>query len=249
MGVALVLVSHSADAARGSAEIAGQMAPDVTIAPAGGTGGGLGTDLELVLDALRTALAAGDVVVLTDLGSAVLTAESAVEMLDDGDANRVVLADAPFVEGAVAAAVAAQQGEDRDGVVAAAERAGQAFAGAAAAADRPDGAPAEPRPAPAEPAGGGAGSGTVRATVVLRDPHGMHARPAAVLARLAAAQPVQVRVGGVNAASMLELMQLDAREGAELTVEADGEGAQDAVDAVVRAIEDGLGETLPPPQG
>lgn len=229
--VALVVVSHSAGLAQGVVEVAGQMAPDVTFAPAGGAAGGLGTDLDLVTDALRRGLAAGDVVVLTDLGSAVLTAESAVELLDEAQAARVRVVDAPLVEGAVAAAVAAQQGGDLAGVAAAAEHAGRvppATAGTGAGpASGASGAPVDPV---------ATGDG-VTVTVVLRDAHGLHARPAAVLARTAAAQPTQVRVGGVDAASMLELMRLDAREGALLDVTAHGPDAADAVAAVVGVLE------------
>lgn len=125
MTVALVLVSHSADIANGTAQIASQMAPDVLILPAGGTPEHLGTNVDLVLTAVRHALATtatapdgGGVVVLTDLGSATMTAETVVELLDPADANRVRLPSAPFVEGAVVAAVRAQQGGGLDDVAA-----------------------------------------------------------------------------------------------------------------------------------
>src|SRR5690349_16776705 len=105
--VGLVLVSHSAKLAEGLADLAGQMAPDVPIRAAGGMpDGGLGTDFDAVSAALDQAQQGAGVVILYDLGSAKMTAELAVEML--GDPNTAVVADAPFVEGAVAAAVAAQ---------------------------------------------------------------------------------------------------------------------------------------------
>lgn len=233
VGVALLLVSHSADAARGTAEIARQMAPDVVVVAAGGTAdGGLGTDLARVLEGARTGLVRGAVVVLADLGSAVMTAEAATEMLEPAEAARVRVVDAPFVEGAVAAAVAAQQGGALADVVAAAETAGRAFAasdGEASTSAVADGTARD------EATGS---SDEVKVTVVLRDVHGLHARPAAVLARIAARLPAAVRVGGVDAASMLELMRLDARQGTRLDVTASGQGAREAVDAVVGAMTD-----------
>ncbi|EYR61768.1 PTS fructose transporter subunit IIA, partial [Actinotalea ferrariae CF5-4] len=133
--VALVLVSHSRAAAEGVAEIAAQMAPDVQVLPAGGIDDGVGTDFARILEALESASEGGaGVVVLTDLGSAVLTTEAVLEALDEDVVAAVRLADAPFLEGAVAAGVAAQQGEDLAGVLAAAEKAGALFAAARPAA-------------------------------------------------------------------------------------------------------------------
>ena len=124
MRVGLVLVSHSAKLAEGLADVAKQMAPDVTVRPAGGTpDGGIGTDYDSVVSAVRQADAGSGVVVLYDLGSAQMTAELVVESLDDPGAAVVV--DAPLVEGAVAAAVAAQSGADRAGVAQAATDAGR----------------------------------------------------------------------------------------------------------------------------
>jgi dihydroxyacetone kinase phosphotransfer subunit len=102
--VGLVVVSHSERAAEGIAEVAAEMGGDTRIEPVGGDGrGGIGT----VPDDIEAALAAADdgdgVVVLVDLGSAVMNAEVAIEM---GDTEAVV-ADAPVLEGAVNAAVAA----------------------------------------------------------------------------------------------------------------------------------------------
>ena len=84
MTVRLVVVSHSEKIADGAVELAAQMAPDVVILPAGGTDDGrIGTSLEKVMAALEQAAGEDGTVVLTDLGSAVMTAESAVEFLPD----------------------------------------------------------------------------------------------------------------------------------------------------------------------
>ncbi|MGN8246749.1 dihydroxyacetone kinase phosphoryl donor subunit DhaM [Cellulomonas soli] len=227
--VALVLVSHSAALAAGAAELAGQMAPGVRILAAGGMDdGGLGTSFDAVERALLEATAdGGSAVVLTDLGSAVLTTESVLEMLDEPVVERVRLADAPFVEGAVAAAVTAFGGADLLGVLDAAQAAGSTFAGS-------------PVPTPAsEPA---AQDGVVSAVAVLRNPLGLHARPAALVARMLGGFDAKVTVNGVDAASVLELMKLGATQGQELRVEARGAQGAEAVGAFVGAVEEGFGE-------
>lgn len=235
--VALVLVSHSQRLAQGAVELAQQMAPQVMLVAAGGMDdGSLGTSFDRVFSAISDGLAAADgVVVLADLGSAILTVESVLEVLDD-DAERVALADAPFVEGAVAAAVTAHGGGTLTAVLESAEHAGSTFAvrngglgdGSAPAGDGRVSAPSDPE--------------ARERAVVVRNPLGLHARPAAVLARLIAGFDAKVTVNGVNGASVLELMKLGATGGSGLLLSATGPQAQEAVDAVAEAIEGGFGE-------
>ncbi|QCB93995.1 dihydroxyacetone kinase phosphoryl donor subunit DhaM [Cellulomonas shaoxiangyii] len=236
--VALVLVSHSRALAEGAAEVAGQMAPGVLIVPAGGLDdGGVGTSYARVERAVAEASADGrSVVVLTDLGSAVMTTESVLDLADADVAGRVRLADAPFVEGAVAAGVTAHGGGDLDAVLASAHDAGGTFAGWAPGQGdaRPEGAAGGVPPAVPD--------GAVRATAVLRNRLGLHARPAAVLARALAAYDARVRVNGANGASVLELMKLGAQQGDSLEVVAEGPQAAEAVHRLVTAVEDGFGE-------
>jgi len=102
--VGLVVVSHSQKAAEGIADVAGEMGGDTRIEPVGGDGdGGFGTQADAIEDAVEAADDGDGVVVLVDLGSAVMNAEVAIEM---SDANAVI-ADAPVLEGAVNAAVGA----------------------------------------------------------------------------------------------------------------------------------------------
>ena len=120
--VGIVLVSHSPDLARGLAELAAQVSgPEVAIEAAGGTSdGGLGTDDGRVRTAIRHADQGDGVVVLGDLGSAILTVRHVLERQANG---HVRLADAPFVEGALAAAVTSSAGRPIEEVVSAAEEA------------------------------------------------------------------------------------------------------------------------------
>jgi dihydroxyacetone kinase phosphotransfer subunit len=123
--VGLVLVSHSAAIAEGLAELVGQVAgPEVGIVAAGGgPEGSLGTDGGKVLDALRAAAAEGGAVVLVDIGSSVLAVRSALEELSPVERERILVADAPLVEGAIAAGAAASTGCTSLEVVEAAEEA------------------------------------------------------------------------------------------------------------------------------
>jgi phosphoenolpyruvate---glycerone phosphotransferase subunit DhaM len=120
--VGIVLVSHSDRLARGLGELVYQIASDdIAVEVAGGTDDGrLGTSYDLVRAAIKNADRGCGVVVLTDLGSAVLTARA---VLDDDPRSDVVLVDAPFVEGAVAAAVIASTGANLAQVAAAAAEA------------------------------------------------------------------------------------------------------------------------------
>jgi len=121
--VGLVLVSHSARLVEGLREMDAQVAgDDVPVNTAGGTEDGrLGTSAPLIAEAIRTTLArAEQVLVLVDLGSAVLSLELALDDLDPADRDRIRISEAPLVEGAIVAAVQASVGSDIDEVAEAA---------------------------------------------------------------------------------------------------------------------------------
>jgi dihydroxyacetone kinase phosphotransfer subunit len=122
--VGIVLVSHSAALAEGAAELAAQISGGtVAIIPAGGTDDGrLGTSADKVAQAVKLADNGAGVVIIPDLGSAVLTVRALLAEADDLPAQ-VRLADGPFVEGVVAATVTAAGGAGIEAVLAAAEEA------------------------------------------------------------------------------------------------------------------------------
>lgn len=123
--VGIVVVSHSAQIAAGTVELARQMAgDDVRIEAAGGMPDGtLGTDAAEIMAAISAANSGAGVLVLMDLGSAVLATQTALELLGDDVAAQVRLSGGPLVEGAVVAAVQASIGDDLGAVLAAAEEA------------------------------------------------------------------------------------------------------------------------------
>lgn len=123
--VGIVIVSHSSKVAEGIREMALQMAnPDQKIIAAGGTdAGGIGTDAVKILNAINEADDGDGVVLLVDLGSAVLSAEVAMEMLEEIVRERVRIADTPILEGSISAVVEASIGSPLEAVVATAEEA------------------------------------------------------------------------------------------------------------------------------
>ena len=230
MTVSIVVVSHSEKIADGAVELAAQMAPDVVIFPAGGTTDGrIGTSLEKVMAALDQVPNGGGVVILTDLGSAVMTAESALEFVENPAG--VVLADAPLVEGLVAAAVAAQGGGD----VQAVKRAAEAVRGPARYPKNP---------AVQEVAEGSVtGSGPdFTGDFELINQAGMHARPAAKIAGGLSSLDAEVQINGVDATSMTALMTLAAGKGSVLHIEAWGADAERAENYVGGLVQAGFGE-------
>lgn len=104
--VGMVIVSHSEKVAEGVKDLASQMVGDVPIAAAGGTGDGrLGTDIEKIMGAIEAVYSEDGVIVLFDLGSAVMNSEMAIEMLPEEMHKKVEVLDVALVEGAVTAAV------------------------------------------------------------------------------------------------------------------------------------------------
>ena len=106
--VGIVIVSHSEKVAQGVVELCKQMAPEVVMVAAGGLPGGeIGTDFQRIYEAVESVMSDDGVAVLFDLGSALMTAEMVMEQFEE---CKVMLADAPIVEGAVVAAVSASMG-------------------------------------------------------------------------------------------------------------------------------------------
>lgn len=110
--VGIVIVSHSPDVARGTADMVRQMVgTEVPLAWCGGApGGGLGSSVEAIMDAIRSAWSEKGVAILVDLGGAETNSEIAVELLPPEQQSRVVVCNAPIVEGAVIAATEASGG-------------------------------------------------------------------------------------------------------------------------------------------
>ncbi len=250
MVVGLVIVSHSAQLAAGVAELAGQMTQGKTpIATAGGAGNGiLGTSVENILAAIQSVDGPDGVLVLLDLGSAILSTEMALEMLDDDQRNRVLLSSAPLVEGAVAAAVESALGRSLLEVKRAAER----------TASVEQLRQLKPLTQSEEPADTGSAlasgmqaleANTLEAQLTLTNPAGLHARPASLFVQTAArfSSRIQVLIRGkqANATSIMAVLSLGVRQGETITVRASGDAAQAALDALSELVSANFYETSP----
>ncbi|MBL7258577.1 phosphoenolpyruvate--protein phosphotransferase [Paractinoplanes lichenicola] len=233
MTVGLVVVCHSRPLGRAAAALASEMTQGRPVAisvAAGLDEGTFGTDAVAISEAMTAADDGDGVVVLMDLGSAVLSAETALELLDDEQRERVVLCPAPLVEGLVAAAVTAGTGGSREEVAA------EALSGLAGK---------EAHFGTSAPAEAGDGSAVVR----VLNPHGLHARPAARLVTEMRSFDAVVEVrnvttgsGWVPASSLTRVTTLGALAGHELAVRASGAQARAAVEGFVRLAADAFGE-------
>ncbi|KQM83485.1 hypothetical protein ASE68_09865 [Agromyces sp. Leaf222] len=243
--IGVVFVSHSSKIAEGLVELAAQMAPSVALVAAGGTDDGrIGTSFDRVTSAIGEADSGAGVVILCDLGSAILTTETALDFLDDDVRERVAIADAPLVEGGVAAAVAAEAGEPLDAVVAAARSANAGDGtgpGGPDAAGGPGGAGAPASEAPTDATVAAAAAGHVRRETIT-NADGLHARPAAELVKLASTFDQRVTVNGTDAKSLLAIMALGLTKGASIEIASEDPDGGAAVEAIAALVQGGFGE-------
>lgn len=256
--IGFVVVSHSEPLAAAAVDLAMQMihgeAPPVRVAA--GADGGFGTDAVAIAAAIDELAGTDGVLILTDLGSAVLSSELALELRESTQPVRI--SGGPFVEGATAGIVRAATGGTLDEV--AAEAAG-ALAAKQPHGDEPGAAPAgvgvvDATAAPASPATPVAAAppapnqgDVVERDVTVVNPVGLHSRPASLVVKAASGLGTVPTLtdttngkGPAPANSMISLLALGATRGHVLRLRAEGPGAAEAVDALAALIEDGFGE-------
>jgi multiphosphoryl transfer protein len=245
--VGIVVVSHSRALARSAVELASQMLhgirPDIAVA-AGLDDTTLGTDAVQVKEAIEQVDGPDGVVVLLDLGSAVLSAELALDLLDDTVRDRVIVSPAPLVEGLVAAAVTAAGG-------------GSARDVAAEAAAALAGKQAHLSPTAAVEPVRIIDEGAVRGEFVVANAHGLHARPAARLVAQVRTLDARVQLtnrttgaGPVPASSLSRVATLGALPGHEIEVSVTGSQATEALEQILALAARHFDETdeVAPPQ-
>lgn len=230
--VNILLVSHSHKLAQGTATLVREMAPspDLKIRVAAGIGDDhheIGTDAVEIMEALNELAENNDVLVLMDLGSAVLSTEMALQMLDESISARVRMCPAPFVEGAIAAGVQANMGspiqEVYDEAMNALAAKQQQIVG-----DLPAQAIVSPEPdkGATEP---GSTVEEAELLVTVTNPSGLHARPAATFIQTVKKYNAKLTVTNrTNTADpviikgMISVMLLAAKQGDELFLQATG---------------------------
>jgi len=245
--VGIVVVSHSDELAQGVVALAREMGgAELAIEAAGGTSdeGVLGTDAERVRSAIERVMSEDGVLVLMDLGSALMSAEFAVELLEDPP-GRVLLSEAPLVEGAVAAAASAGGGASLD------EVAGEARGALAMKSSQLGVSAEEPLASPDSPS---VARADAKASIAVRNAIGLHARPAARFVETVRGFDADVRVAKapdgapVRATSMTNVVALGARFGDTLLVSASGPQAQEALAALEALAGAGFGDGVAPQQ-
>lgn len=238
--IGVVIVSHSPRLAEAAVELGMQMVhgdpPPIRIAA--GVAGGFGTDAAAVAAAIDEVGAATDVtgvLVIPDLGSAVLSAGLALEFRES--TTEVVVSSGPFAEGITAGLVLAATGAPLEEV---------AREVAAALDAKREQAQPSPDPSPGSPP---ASSDPLSADEVLVNPEGLHARPAAMLVQAVGGYDALIDVtnlttgtGPVAAKSLIGLLSLGAKQGHRIRLDGRGPDAATAVAAVRGLLVDGFGE-------
>ncbi len=248
MTVGLVIVSHSEKLASGVTELAQQMTQgSITIVAAGGAGNDvIGTSVDTIQHAIEHADGPDGVLVLLDMGSAILSTEMALEMINEEQRGKVLLTFAPIAEGTLAAALEASLGHSLQEVKAAAENAAskaqlqilKPIAEAEETSEEPDNAVQQISMFPAD---------ALEKQYILNNPAGLHARPASVVIQTAAQfnALVEIQANGhkARATSLIELLGLAARKGTTIIIRTSGQDAQTALDALSKLVEANFYET------
>ena len=243
--IGIVVVSHSPALAHAAVDLAlemgGESPPEIRVA-AGAAEGATGTDAVAIAAAIDEVASPDGVLVVMDLGSAILSAGMALEF-SHADVP-VLLSDAPFVEGLIAAVVVAGAGGSLDAVNAEARRAlvGKTaqLEGTGRDAPAPDSKTIPDAVAPAD---------AVTFEAVIANPSGLHARPAAVFVKTVGRYDADVRVtelgsgkAPASGASLISLMSLGVTQGTRVRVEATGPDAEAVARELEELVADGFGE-------
>ncbi len=248
--VGLVLVSHSQTLAEGLLELLHQMAPDASVALAAGTENHdepLGADPAKVYAAIEAVYSDEGVLVLMDLGSAIMSAEAAVELLPPAQQEQIYLCEAPLVEGGLAAAVAAASGLPLERVL---REARAALPGKSAQLEpllriKPDLPQTDTPPAPV--------SVDTDLTLTIPNRLGLHARPAArlieLIQRFDAVATLTKEGRTVDATSITQLLTLGVRQHNIVTFTASGAESSQLLAAIQKLAEVNFGDApdAPPP--
>lgn len=244
--IGLVVVSHSPRLAEAAVELGMQMVhgSPSPIRIAAGVEGGFGTDAAAVAAAIDEVASAGvtGVLVVPDLGSAVLSAGLALELRESG--TEVVVSSGPFAEGITAGLVLAATGAPLEEVA--------REVAAALDAKREQSEPS-PLPSPEPSTSRRVSTDPLSADEVLVNPEGLHARPAAMFVQAVGDYDALVDVtnlttgaGPVTAKSLIGLLSLGAKQGHRIRLDGRGPDAATAVSALRGLLVDGFGEVAAP---
>lgn len=249
--VGIVIVSHSAGLAHHLKELAGEMGHGrVNIAAAGGVDdpeNSAGTDAMRILSGIQQVYSEHGVVVFMDMGSAVMSAEMALDFLDEEQKSRVHLCDAPLVEGVVSAAALSASGADVQDIIREAASALEGKKAHISGEESGSGGAEEIAP------DAGEASGYFVRYFRLENTMGLHARPAAQIVQALSGLNAEVGIrradadtGFVSAKSINKLIALGARQDNRLELRFSGEDAEQAYENLKPLFEQHFGESTAP---
>lgn len=231
--IGLVLVSHSPKIVEGLAHLIREMS-DCPLALAGGIDDPdhpIGTDAVKIMQAVEEVMSDDGVIIFVDLGSAILSAQTALDLLDPAIAEKVSISSAPLVEGALSASIIATTGTDRLTVLHEAENALNAKKSALGEVFSPT---------------ENLEKSALSVTVTVTPKNGLHARPAgrliATLKNFDATLKLEKDGQLVNAKSLVAVLGLGIRQGEALTLHAEGSDAQKALQAFVDLANNHFGD-------
>ncbi len=240
--VNLILVSHSYTLACGVAELAEQMNNGCQIAVAAGMSepeNAIGTDAVKIMEAIESVYSEDGVLILMDLGSAILSAETALDLIDPDMAANVKLCSAPLVEGTLAAVVSASTGADLATVIKEAETALSAKQSQLSTETQMDDVQAETDLPP---------DSALTFSWTVQNPHGLHARPAAKLVEIASKFSSHIWVENqqkwADVKSYNQLIQLKIRKLNTITFHISGSDSLQALDGIKQLAENHFGEKV-----
>lgn len=253
--VSIVIVSHSLRLAEGILEIVAQITHGkVAMAIAAGIDdpeNPIGTDAIAVKDAIEDVYSPDGVLVLVDMGSAILSADMALELLPPETAGAVQICAAPLVEGAIAASISAAAGMPLDAVVR--EAHGALSAKYQALEQQPmvttPQLAANGEKSPAAPSPKSLQETPLTFSWTIRNPNGLHIRPAAILAAALGRFEAEIWLSKtgkkVNAKSINNIMRLGVLSGDTLTFTAHGHDAEEVIETLKQLTANNLDDELP----
>jgi multiphosphoryl transfer protein len=237
--VNLILVSHSRKLADGTAEMVKQMTASeaVRIEIAAGVGDNnldLGTNVEEIIEAINKTYSEDGILILMDLGSAVLSTEMALNLISDEMKSNIRVCPAPFVEGAIAAAVQAGLGSDLSAVY------NDAMQSLKLKTEQlSDLIETFPEQEQKDEPRGDSDNNRREITLVIPNKQGLHARPAVLFVKTIGKFNAKVMVknitegkGPVEANSLISVMTLGAQQGHEIHISAEGEEKDEVITAL-----------------
>lgn len=240
----IVIVSHSKHLADGVAELASQMI-NPTHCKLGVAAGvddenhSIGTDAVKIMSTIESLSDADAIIVMMDLGSAILSTETALELLDPDIAEKVSLCSAPLVEGTLAAVVSASSGAKLETVL---EEASSALLPKKEQLGENVSNVTENTDTPVKIEG-------KEAHWTVRNPHGLHVRPASALVDTLSKFKAEYQLikgnRRINPLSLNQLSLIQVRQGDEITLIASGEQQDEAIAAFLELAKNGFGEKIP----